>query len=362
MIDPHIQGTAIILTNGALKDGPAKTAHGLIRGTDRFTIVGVIDPVWAGHDAGEVLDGKRRNIPIFATVSEAVQNIRQPIAYALVGIAPKGGRLPREMITLLLQCVEAGMHLVSGLHQYLHDIPELVEAAQRKQVQLIDIRKPKPKDQLHFWTGKIFDVTCPIVAVLGMDTKIGKRTTTRLFTEACQRAGIRAEMISTGQTGWMQGARYGFVLDTMYNDFVSGELEHAIYSCFVEQNPDIIFLEGQSGLRNPTGPCGAEFLLSGNAKKVILQYAPKRFYFDDNPAWGKIPSLMSEIALIGIYGAEVIAVSLNTEKCTPQEALNYQQILQQQTGLPVFLPLEQGVESGIPLIRQLIDSQKNSAA
>ncbi|PJJ76111.1 putative NAD-dependent epimerase/dehydratase family protein [Thermoflavifilum aggregans] len=362
MIDPQIQGTAIILTDGALKDGPAKTAHGLIRGTDRFTILGVIDPVWAGHDAGEVLDGKKRNIPVYATVQEAIRSAPQPIQYALVGIAPKGGKLPPEMIRLLLECIRHGLHIVSGLHQYLNDIPELVQEASQKGVQLIDIRKPKPKDQLHFWSGKIFEVTCPIVAVLGMDTKIGKRTTTRLFTEACRRHGLRAEMISTGQTGWMQGANYGFVLDTMYNDFVSGELEYAIHSCFTEQHPDVIFLEGQSGLRNPSGPCGAEFLLSGGARYVILQYAPKRIYFDDNPAWGPIPELTDEIALIRMYGSEVIAVTLNTEKCSLEEALQYQQTYRSKTGLPVFLPLEQGFDEGIGLIRQLITSHKSLSA
>jgi uncharacterized NAD-dependent epimerase/dehydratase family protein len=356
MIDSHIQGTAIILTDGALKDGPAKTAHGLIRGTDRFTILGVIDPVWAGHDAGEVLDGKKRNIPVYSTVQDAIQSTPQPIQYALIGIAPKGGKLPREMIRLLLECIRSGLHIVSGLHQYLEDIPELAEAAAEKNVRLIDIRKPKPKDQLHFWSGKIFEVSCPIVAVLGMDTKIGKRTTARLFTEACRLHGLHAEMISTGQTGWMQGANYGFVLDTMYNDFVSGELEHAIHSCFIEQHPDVIFVEGQSGLRNPSGPCGAEFLLSGGARHVILQYAPKRLYFDDNPTWGRIPELTDEIALIRMYGAEVIAVTLNTEKCTPEEALHYQQVFQAESGLPVYLPLEQGVDGGVDIIRQLITS------
>lgn len=35
--------TAIILTNGMLRLMDAKTAHGLIRGTDRFKIAAVID-------------------------------------------------------------------------------------------------------------------------------------------------------------------------------------------------------------------------------------------------------------------------------------------------------------------------------
>src|SRR5665648_490772 len=108
-------------------------------------------------------------------------------------------------------------------------------------------------------------------------------------------------MIYTGQTGWMQGARYGFILDSTLNDFVSGELSHSIITAFNNENPDIIFLEGQSSLRNPSGPCGAEFLMSGNAKKVILIHEPGRKYFDDDPKWGEIPSVASEINLINCY-------------------------------------------------------------
>jgi uncharacterized NAD-dependent epimerase/dehydratase family protein len=56
------KNNAIIITGGYLNSSNAKTAHGLIRGTDRFTIVGIIDEKSAGKDAGEVLDGKKRNI------------------------------------------------------------------------------------------------------------------------------------------------------------------------------------------------------------------------------------------------------------------------------------------------------------
>ena len=59
-----MMGSAIILTNGSLEHADAKTAHGLIRGTERFDIKGVIDLNRAGMDAGEVLDGIYKNIPV----------------------------------------------------------------------------------------------------------------------------------------------------------------------------------------------------------------------------------------------------------------------------------------------------------
>ena len=65
------KSNAIIITAGYLDSNSGKTAHGLIRGTDRYNIVGVIDEKSAGQDAGEVLDGKKRNIPVFYGKSPA---------------------------------------------------------------------------------------------------------------------------------------------------------------------------------------------------------------------------------------------------------------------------------------------------
>ena len=101
-------------------------------------------------------------------------------------------------------------------------------AAQRN-LEIIYVRKPKKVKDLHFWTGKIKEVKCPKVAVLGTDCALGKRTTTRFLVEAMRKAGYKAEMIYTGQTGWMQGAKYGFVFDSTLNDFISGEMEHAVF-------------------------------------------------------------------------------------------------------------------------------------
>ena len=118
--------------------------------------------------------------------------------------------------------------------------------------------------------GAIREVRAPRVAVLGTDCALGKRTTARLLVEACRRAGLRAEMIFTGQTGWMQGGRYGFILDSTPNDFVAGEVEHAIVTCDREARPDVIVIEGQSAFRNPSGPCGAELVVSGQARATRI--------------------------------------------------------------------------------------------
>ncbi|MDJ1493363.1 DUF1611 domain-containing protein [Cytophagaceae bacterium DM2B3-1] len=346
---------AIVLTNGQLGQARAKTAHGLIRGTSRYKIIGVIDENSAGKDAGEVVDGHNRNIPVFASLNDAITQL-PAINYCLIGVATKGGILPPEIKSTVANILQHGISVVNGLHEFLNDMPDMVQLAKENNAQLIDVRRPKPRHELHFWTGQIRTVTCPRVAVLGTDCNMGKRTTARFLTEACREAGWKAEMIYTGQTGWMQGGKYGFVFDSTPNDFVSGEVEHAIVSCFEQEKPDVMFIEGQSALRNPSGPCGSEFLLSGEARYVILQHAPARKYFDDNEVLASpIPSVSSEIELIQkFYGATVLAVTLNTQGLTPEQARSYQQQYTAELGLPVILPLEDGVSQIVKLLENII--------
>jgi len=346
-----MDGKAILLTQGMLDSHYAKTAHGLIRGTERYEIVAVLDHEHAGKDAGVVLDGVDRDIPVYASMDEFTA-AGGKADYLIIGVATKGGFIPQPMREVLKQAVSSGLSIVNGLHEFLSEDQELKSLAEKHEVQLIDIRKPRPKEQLKFWDGTIEQVNCPKIAVLGTDCAIGKRTTARILMEAARDQGLRSEMIFTGQTGWLQGAKYGFIFDSTYNDFVSGELEHAIVSCYQEVSPDIIFLEGQSALQNPTGPCGAEFLLSGRADGVILQHAPGRKYFGDEPLLGEIPPLETELELIRLYGSKTIAITLNTKELTPSKADKVQAEYLQKYGIPVFQPLKEGVHEVISLIQQ----------
>ena len=332
----------------------AKTAHGLIRGTERFNIKGIVDcQATAGKDAGELLDGKHRGIPVFASMQTALDKLEK-IDYLIIGVATVGGILPKNMLVLIYEAVKKGISVVNGLHEYLNDNTYLVDLAAGSGAQLIDVRKPKSRADLHFWEGIIFNVTAPIVAVIGMDCAVGKRTTARMLKQACINEGMKAEMIYTGQTGWLQGGNYGFIFDSTLNDFVAGELEHAIVRCWKEMHPDIIFLEGQSSLRNPSGPCGLELLISGNAKHVVLIFAPKRKYFDNEAHWGEIPSVASEIEIIEKLGSKVIAVAINTEHCSEEEAFAYQKAYTVSLGLPVLLPIQEGVAPVIPILKALV--------
>ncbi|HNP94447.1 MAG TPA: DUF1611 domain-containing protein [Cyclobacteriaceae bacterium] len=350
---------AIIITAGYLDSSNGKTAHGLIRGTERFSIVGVIDNKSAGKDAGEVLDGKKRNIPIYASIADFAKNGAAKAEYCIIGVATKGGVIPESLRAMLKEALDHGYGLINGLHEYVSDIPELADLAKAKGLEIVDVRKPKKFKDLHFWSGKIKTVTCPKVAVLGTDCALGKRTTTRFLVQAMREAGFKAEMIYTGQTGWMQGAKYGLVFDSTLNDFISGEMEHAIVSCWENERPDIIFIEGQSSLRNPSGPAGAEWIVSADATSVVLQHNPARKQYKDMefyPAYIADPK--DEIALLKMYGANTVALTINTAKMSQEDARKYAEQYSKELGIPSILPLEDGVSSLVPIFKKMIEESK----
>jgi uncharacterized NAD-dependent epimerase/dehydratase family protein len=350
-----VDGTAIVLCDGYYATVNGKTAHGLVRGSDRYRILAVVDPPTAGRDAGTVLDGISRGIPITGSIGEALALLPRKPEFAIVGVATAGGRMTAGLRALLKEALEKGLSVVNGLHESASGDEELAELARRNGVTITDVRKVRPASHLRFWTGEIRRLATPRIAVMGTDCAIGKRTTTRLLVEACRRGGLRAEWISTGQTGWLQGAPFGVLLDALPNDFVSGELEHAILSCARELSPDVIFLEGQSSLRNPSGPCGSELLLSGGARGVILQHAPGRAFFEGHEEEGcRIPPVEEEIELIRLLGARTLALALNGENLTAEELRERRRELERTLGIPAALPLEEGVDSLVSVVRDFL--------
>ena len=350
-----MDGNAIVFTNGKLQDNAAKTTHGLIRGSARYKVVGVIDPVHVGKDAGELLDGVHRNMPIYSTVSDFLNQSGEKADYFIIGIANAGGKLDPTWMPEIETSLQAGMSIVNGMHEFLSEKSDVASLAENHNAGLIDVRKPKARGDQKFWSAEIYDVKCPIIPVIGTDCAVGKRTTARFLMEALAEKGVKAPMVYTGQTGWMQGNDHGFVFDSTLNDFVSGELEHAIVSCYKEAKPDMILVEGQSALRNPSGPCGAEMLISGNASGVILVHPEGRTYYKGWDFTGKkIHSIESEIELIRMYGVETLGVALNTKLVNLEEAKAAKARYEDSLGIPVSLPVEEGVEELLAPLMNLL--------
>ncbi len=162
-------------------------------------------------------------------------------------------------------------------------------------------------------------------------------------------------MIFTGQTGWLQGEKYGFILDATVNNFVSGEIEYAITMCDKQESPDIIFLEGQSALRNPSGPCGSELIVSGKADGVILQYGPGYKYYQGFEVIGwEIGSVQDEIELVRLYGSRVIAITLNMTGVDPDKEKEVERQIRDLLDIKVVNVMRDGVDELIPLVESYI--------
>ncbi len=337
---------AIAITSGYFDSVFAKTAHGLVRGPCRFELAGLVDGKFAGQDAGFILDGQCRGIPFFESTAAAMGCLFPAPTHCIVGVATMGGILPKALYEELMFAAGTGMMLVNGLHYLLSEDEAIAARVKASGGAILDLRKPKPAHQLRFWTGEVLSVPVPRVAVLGMDCAIGKRTTCFMLRDALRARGCHAQMIYTGQTGWLQGLQHGFIFDATLNDFVSGEMEDAILACYRDTSPDVILMEGQSSLRNPAGPAGSEFILSGGATGVILQHAPDREFFEDFEELGlRIPRVQQEIELIGLLGAEVWAVTLFTRGMTAERACRAREQLSCSLGIPVAVPLTEGVDA-----------------
>lgn len=347
-----IDGTALVYADQAFNTLNGKTAHGLVRFTNRYDVVGVIDKKYAGQDAREVLDGTPNGIPVFSSLKEALEVVSAE--YLVIGLAPDGGRLPKSALATIKAALEVGMHVDSGLHDFLSNNKTLVRIAKKNGCRIRDIRKTPDRDDLHFFTGKIEDVDCLTLAVLGTDSAIGKRTTAWLIVRGLMAEGILSQMIGTGQTAWMQGAKYGFVMDSCINDFVSGEIEHATHEAWKNENPDVIVLEGQGSLMNPAYPGGFELLAAGRPDYVILQHAPKRLEYDGFPGYVLHPLPEQIRAIEVISGKKVIAITVNHENMEEDEIYPACESITKETGLPAFDVLAHGPGELVQVLKKYI--------
>jgi uncharacterized NAD-dependent epimerase/dehydratase family protein len=355
------EGNAIVYCQNCFNTTNGKTAHGLVRFTRRYDILGVIDRRYAGRDAGDILDGRSRRVPVFGTLDEALAVVSGQGKHAthfVIGLAPDGGRLAPPDRAAVKQALEQGLHVDAGLHDFLCEDAELAGLARDKGLRLRDIRKPPDRGSLHFFSGKIEQVDALKIAVLGTDSAVGKRTTAWLLVHALNAAGRKAELIGTGQTAWLQGAQYSLVLDSLINDFVSGEIEHAVWSAWNETHPEVIVIEGQGSLMNPAYPGGFEVLAAGRPDLVILQHAPARREYDGFPGYPLHP-LDKQIQIVELLsGKPVVAVTVNHEDLAPEDVSRACKEIEALTGRPAFDVLSHGANGLISALAPYFKRKK----
>lgn len=334
-----IGATAVVYCEGQFGEQDGKTANGLVRHSEIYEILSVIDSVHAGSDAGTLLDGTANGIPVLAGLSEALAHAGCVPDYLICGLAPADGLLSPDQRVVLLDGIARGMHVINGLHEFLNDDAEFVAAALLAHVTITDVRRPKEKKDLHLFSGRIFAVTCPRVAVLGTDGAIGKRTTATLLVQALNDRGVKAVMVGTGQTTLIQGGRYGVALDALVPQFCSGEVEHQVVMAWEHEDPDVIVVEGQGALSHPAYLTSGHILRGSRPAGVIVQHAPKRRVLGDFPMMA-MPTAASEVTLIEAFAdTRVIGITINHEQMTDAEITQAIDDHELELGLPATDPL-----------------------
>jgi uncharacterized NAD-dependent epimerase/dehydratase family protein len=333
-----------ILADGWFANRHAKTAHGLLR-YGRDEVVCVIDSSLAGRRVLEVMPQLERDAPIVGSVEEA---LKLGPTSVLVGLAPAGGRLPEDWMRSLRAASDAGLEIVSGLHERL--------APRFPGRPVWDVREPP--EGVPLFSGEGFGVEPRVVLTVGTDSAIGKMTATLELERAARASGLRAEFAATGQTGVVI-AGWGVCVDAVVADFAAGAAEQLVLEA-ARSSPDLILVEGQGALGHPAYSGVTLSLLHGSCPDcLVLCTAPGDEVFAGvpRPSPSRAARLYEEVASL-VKPAPVVAISANTRGLTDAEAAEYVAVVSEETGLPAADPFR---TSAAPILEAVLQAPKTRA-
>jgi uncharacterized NAD-dependent epimerase/dehydratase family protein len=308
-----------------------KTARGVIR--------------YAPQDVVCVLDSEsdataHEGFPLVRTVTDA---LRYAPTTALVGVATQGGRFPPAWRALLVECINAGLDVENGLHEFLTEDDELTELARKRGVELRDLRKPPPG--LNVPTGENLTHDATSILMVGSDCAIGKMTVALELDREAKARGIRSEFIPTGQTG-IAIAGWGISVDAVVADFIAGAAEQLVLEG-VRRGGEVLFVEGQGSLLHPAYSGVTLGLIHGSAPHayVLCHKADETVVDGDDrypiPPLPQLVELHETISLLS-RPAKVLAVALNTRDLDEEAARVAVAATEAETGLPADDPVRFG--------------------
>jgi uncharacterized NAD-dependent epimerase/dehydratase family protein len=347
----------VILTEGQFGPHHGKTAMGVIRyGTE--PIAAVLDSSIAGRNVREWLPGK--DIPAVATLAEALA-LPEPPDTLLIGIAPTGGKLPDSWRTTILQAIEAGMDVHSGLHTFLGDDPDFSAAAAAKGVQIVDYRRPPERHETA--VGRRHTPGKRVILTVGTDCAIGKMSVALELRKSALAVGDSAVFVPTGQTGMMIDG-WGVAVDRVISDFVQGTVEWMVEEG--ETRGDWIIVEGQGSLDHPAYSSVTLGLIHGaTPHAMVMVHKPglAAHDFDHRPdvsfPIAKLPAFIKlHESVAGLVApSKVVGVALNT-MLYPDDA-GARRIIEEiaeDTGLPTDDPVRFGGDRLWPAVRDAVDA------
>jgi uncharacterized NAD-dependent epimerase/dehydratase family protein len=259
----------------------------------------------------------------------------------IVGVANAGGLLGPKIVGDVLQALEAGLNVASGLHDRLTDYQEIVDAAERNGLQLFDVREPPKK--LSVGSGR--PRAGRRLLTVGTDCSVGKMYTTLAIEREMRARGLKADFRATGQTGILI-AQSGVPIDAVIADFISGGAEW-ISPARHDGGWDLI--EGQGSLFHPSYAGVSLGLLHGaQPDAIVLCHEPGR------PGMRGIPDralpdlkacLEANLSAARLTSPDVVPVGIafNTSRLAPQEARRVCAEAADTFGLPCEDPMSMGV-------------------
>ena len=258
----------------------------------------------------------------------------------VVGAANRGGVISDAWIATLVEAIEAGMDIASGLHNLLRDRQELTEAAAKAGTRLYDVRVPSvayPIADGRKRTGK----RCLAV---GTDCSVGKMYTALAMEKEMRERGMKASFRATGQTGILITGS-GVPLDAVVADFMAGSVEWLTPDNEAD-HWDLI--EGQGSLFHPSYS-GVTLALvhGGQADALVLCHEPTRTHMRGLPHY-QLPSLEAlrdlslEMARVVNPEVRVVGISINTSGMPVDEAKAYLADVEMRMGLPTVDPFRDG--------------------
>lgn len=259
----------------------------------------------------------------------------------VMGLAPIGGTLPSAWVSILVDAMEAGMDIASGLHMRLNDIPELVEVAQKSGQRLIDVRHFK--GELACGTG--LPRRGKRLLAVGSDCCVGKMFTTLAIHREMEHRGMKASFRATGQTGILiEGS--GVPVDAVIADFTAGAIE-GLTPANDEHHWDVI--EGQGSLFHPAYAGVSLGLLHGaQADVIVLCHEAGRTQMDLMegyviPDIGELIRVNLEMGRMTNPDIRLGGIALNTSSLSDSQAHQLMEEYQNMYGVPVVDPVRTGV-------------------
>ena len=180
----------------------------------------------------------------------------------VIGVANEGGFIADAWMPALLNALEAGLDIISGMHTRLADIAPLDTMAARNGRRLIDVRRPPAN--IPIATGR--KRTGKRLLTTGTDCAVGKKYTALAITKALMARGIAADFRATGQTGILIAGQ-GIPIDAVVADFAAGAAE-MLSPDAADDHWDII--EGQGSLLHPAYSGVSLALLHGSQPDVVV--------------------------------------------------------------------------------------------